>query len=62
MEIKFDLPQVPSVLYMEFDSKHGKSFVVFQDGKLQQNITGITLVHTKDEYMLDFEREIGFTE
>lgn len=61
MEIKLDLPQVPSILYMEFDSKEGKSFVVFQDGVLQNNITGITLIHNKDEYMCDFDREIGFT-
>lgn len=57
-----DVPKVPSLIYMEFNSDEGKSFVVFQDGVLQENITGISLVHTRDEYGVDFEREIGFTE
>lgn len=62
MEMKFDTDQIPSIVYMEFETENGKSFVVFQDGILQENIKAIMLIHSQDEYALDFKREIGFTE
>ena len=59
-KFNFEFEQVPSIIYMEFDSEKGKSFTVFKDGMLMENITGISLVHNKDEYRLDLDREIGF--
>ena len=61
MELEFNFEQVPSIIYMEFDSEEGKSFAVFQDGVLLKNVTGISLVHNEMEYGLDLEREIGFS-
>lgn len=60
MEFKFNIEQIPSIIYMEFDSKEGKSFAVFKDGNLLENITGISLVHNESEYRLDLNRTIGF--
>jgi hypothetical protein len=61
MELEFNFDQVPSIIYMEFDSEEGKSFAVFKDGVLIKNIVGISLVHNQDEYGLDLEHEIGFS-
>lgn len=60
MEFKFQMEQVPSIIYMEFDSEEGKSFVVFQDGQLLENVNGIVLVNNEMGYELNLEREIGF--
>ena len=60
MEFKFEMEQVPSIIYMEFDSEEGKSFVVFQDGQLLENVNGIVLVNNEMGYELNLEREIGF--
>jgi hypothetical protein len=62
MELKFNTEQVPTLIYMEFDSEHGKDFVVFENGVMLKNCTGISLIHNENEYGLDLEREIGFTE
>lgn len=62
MEMKIDVPNIPHLVYMEFDTDDGKSFVIFENGELQKNINGIALVHNKDEYALDLDREIGFNE
>jgi hypothetical protein len=61
MELEFNFDQVPSIIYMEFDSEEGKSFAVFKDGVLIKNIIGISLVHNQDEYELNLEHEIGFS-
>lgn len=60
MEFKFEMEQVPSIIYMEFNSEEGKSFVVFQDGQLLENVNGIVLVNNEMGYELNLEREIGF--
>lgn len=60
MELKIDLEQVPSLMYIEFDSEEGKSFRVIKDGVLLDSVIGISLVHNKIEYRLDLEHEIGF--
>jgi len=60
MELKFEMEQFPSLIYMEFNSEEGKSFVVFQDGVLLENVTGIVLVNNEMGYELHLEREIGF--
>jgi hypothetical protein len=60
MEFKFNMEQIPSIIYMEFDSEDGKSFVVFENGVLLENINGISLVHNESEYGLDLNRGIGF--
>jgi hypothetical protein len=62
MELNFKIEQVPSLVYMEFDTDNGKSFVVFQNGVMLENCKGISLIHNDNEYGLDLEREIGFTE
>lgn len=60
MEFKCEMEQVPSIIYMEFNSEEGKSFVVFQDGQLLENVNGIVLVNNEMGYELNLEREIGF--
>jgi hypothetical protein len=61
MELEFNFDHVPSIIYMEFDSKEGKTFAVFKDGILIKNVVGISLVHNRNEYGLDLEHEIGFS-
>lgn len=55
MEMKFDTDQIPSLVYMEFETENGKSFVVFQDGVLQENIKAIMLIHSQDESNFSFK-------
>jgi hypothetical protein len=62
MELKFNIEQVPSLIYMGFDTEQGKKFVVFENGVMLENCTGISLIHNQNEYGLDLDREIGFTE
>lgn len=60
MEHKFNFDSPPTLMYFEFSDAKGKYFQVFQDGKLLDDVIGISLLHAENKYSLDFERAIGF--
>jgi hypothetical protein len=60
MSISFKFDKAPSFIYMQLKKEDENNFDVFVDGILQENVTGISLVHNKDEYNLNLSREIGF--
>lgn len=60
MEQKFNFNSPPTLMYFEFSDAKGKYFQVYQDGKLLEDVIGISLLHAENKYSLDFERAIGF--
>lgn len=60
MELKLNVQDIPSIIYMQFETENGKTFVIFEDGKQLEDVKAISLYHNSTHYSLDLERDIGF--
>jgi hypothetical protein len=60
MGINLNFEKAPSLMYVQLKKEDENIFHVLVDGILQENVTGISLTHNKEEYKLNLNREIGF--
>lgn len=60
-KITVEFEHVPTLMYIEYDIEGvGKTFQVFQQGKLLENVNAIVLQHAPNLYQLDLDRDIGY--